>query len=83
MAKFLIHSVFATPNETILAGIVQEGTISAGMKSTDLEPMEVKSIEKLNKKVGSASAGENIGLHVTKLKMKNESSLFNKLVEFN
>jgi translation elongation factor EF-1alpha len=90
MAKFLIQSVFALAKnskneaETILAGIVQEGRITIGMKSNDLELMEVKSIEQFNKKITQANAGMNIGLHVNRLKkMATESMLFNKLIEFN
>ena len=84
MAKFLIQSVFALPNELVLAGIVQDGSITIGMKSKGfLEDMTVKSIEQSNKKIPSASAGMNAGLHVNRLKsMKNESSLFNKIIEF-
>jgi len=83
MTKFLIQSVFALPNETVLAGIVQEGTITVGMKSKDLGLTTVKSIDSGNKKVSSAATGSSVGLHVTKLKMKNESGLSNRLVEFN
>jgi len=83
MAKFLIQSVFGLPNELVLAGIVQEGTITPGMKSNDLELMAVISIEKSNKKVESAEQGSMVGLHVNRLKkMATEGSLFGKIVEF-
>jgi translation elongation factor EF-Tu-like GTPase len=83
MAKFLIQSVFGLPKELILAGIVQEGTITIGMKSDDLELMTISSIEKFNKKIPSAEQGSNVGLHVNRLKkMETESALFGKLVEF-
>ena len=84
MAKFLIQSVFALPKELVLAGIVQEGVITAGMKSNALESMTVLSIEQANKNVAQAAKGSAVGLHVNRLKsMKNESSLFNKMVDFN
>ncbi|MFA5406279.1 MAG: hypothetical protein WC307_02890 [Candidatus Nanoarchaeia archaeon] len=82
MTKFLIQSVFATPKESILAGIVQDGIINPGMKSIDLELMEVKSIESKNKTISAAETGMNVGLHVTKLSMKTEASLSNKIIEF-
>ncbi|MDD4353170.1 MAG: hypothetical protein PHN56_01795 [Candidatus Nanoarchaeia archaeon] len=83
MAKFLIHSVFALPNELVLAGIVQERTITNGMNSEDLELITVISIEKFNKKIPSAEQGSMVGLHVNRLKkMSTESALFGKIIEF-
>lgn len=83
MAKFLIQSVFALPKELVLVGVVQEGTINVGMKSTDLELMTVSSIEKFNKKIESAETGSNIGLKVNRLKkMATEGLLTNKMLEF-
>jgi translation elongation factor EF-Tu-like GTPase len=83
MAKFLIQSVFALPKELVLVGVVQEGTINVGMKSTDLELMTVSSIEKFNKKIESAETGSNVGLKVNRLKkMATEGLLTNKMLEF-
>jgi translation elongation factor EF-Tu-like GTPase len=79
----LIQSVFALPKELVLVGVVQEGTINVGMKSTDLELMTVSSIEKFNKKIESAETGSNVGLKVNRLKkMATEGLLTNKMLEF-
>ncbi|HLE06097.1 MAG TPA: hypothetical protein VI790_01995 [Candidatus Nanoarchaeia archaeon] len=83
MAKFLIQSVFAMPTKTVLVGIVQDGTITVGMKSQALETMTVVSIESMNKKISAANTGMNVGLHVNKLSMKTEASLFGKIIDFN
>jgi len=83
MAKFLVQSVFALPKETVLAGIVQDGTITVGMKSQALETMTVVSIESMNKKISAANTGMSVGLHVSKLSMKTEASLFGKVIDFN
>ncbi len=83
MAKFHVQAVFALPAELVLSGIVQEGLITKGMKSDDLELMTISSIEKFNKKVESAETGSNVGLHVNRLKkMATESLLTNKVLEF-
>jgi translation elongation factor EF-1alpha len=88
MAKFLIQAVFAlakTPKneaETVLMGIVQDGRITIGMKSNDLELIEVKSVESMNKRISAAETGMNAGLHVAKLSMKTEAALFGKIIDF-
>jgi hypothetical protein len=86
MAKFLVWSPIPSslPNEIVLNGIVQDGVINIGMKSSELDVMIVRSIESLKEeKIYSASAGMNVYLHVTWQKsLQKAGILCDKIFEF-
>lgn len=84
MVKFLVYDVFALPNELVMTGTPQDGTIRVGMKCpVATETLTINKIELNRKMISESPQGALVGLHTNRLKtMKAEGALSRTLVDF-